>query len=544
MNRLANEASPYLRLHKDDPVDWQVWGQEAFAAAEAANKPILLSIGYTACHWCHVMQYESFTDPETAAQMNADFICIKLDKEERPDVDMLYQAAANLMGHSGGWPLTIFLTPQLIPFAVGTYFPKEERAGQNPPFRPILTEAANNYHQKPDAIASSTASVMRELTTLFYRDMRGPLDQGSLDSAAVRIAQRFDIFFGGLTGQFKFPSATLLDVMWRAFLRTGTAPFLQLLSTTLDHMLLGGIYDHVGGGFSRYAQDERWLVPHWEKMLFDNAQMIEVMTGLWQFNRNKLCELRVAETIDFLLRDMKSGAAFVSSIHSDTDGEEGKYYLWTEAEIDAALMGTFSAKFKSAYNVTRDGNYSGRNILHRIASQSAFPQSDADEALFTKQRQLLLAARQKRTAPLRDDKIMADWNGMAIAAIAEAAAVWERSDWMKAAVDAFDHVVKLLGDGDRLHHSWVDGKRNPLGFADDYAQMARAALLLYEHQGDPSYLDHARAWVRILNEHYWDAQKGGYCMIADDAEPAPCWWCCRGSRWRPPIRPITSASTR
>ncbi|HXC57501.1 MAG TPA: thioredoxin domain-containing protein [Rhizomicrobium sp.] len=520
MNRLANETSPYLQLHKDNPVDWYPWGPEALAAAEAQNKPILLSIGYTACHWCHVMEQESFADPATAALMNENFINIKVDREERPDIDQVYQAAGNLMGHPGGWPLTAFLTPQRVPFVVGTYFPKEERAGMATPFQKVIEDVLRVQREQGEAYTQTIDSVQRELNNLWHRDMRGPLDAGTLDSAAIRIGQRFDLFFGGISGQqLKFPSVTQLEVMWRAFLRTGMSQFIQLTSTALDNMLLGGLWDHIGGGFSRYCTDERWLVPHFEKTLSDNAMLLELMTSVWQFNRNKLCEQRVAETVLFLVRDMKSGAAFASSIDSDSEGVEGKYYLWSEAEVDATLMGTFVAKFKTAYNVSRDGSLGeGRNVLQRLGSPAPFPQSDADEALLARQRGLLLKARQNRVAPLRDDKILADWNGLAIAALANAGAAFQNNEWTTIAIQAFDFVVKALGDGDRLAHSWRDGKRGAPGFADDYAHMARAALILFEVVGEKRYLDYAQRWTRTLNEHFWDAAQNGYCFTADDAD--------------------------
>ncbi|MEJ1967849.1 MAG: thioredoxin domain-containing protein [Rhizomicrobium sp.] len=519
MNRLANESSPYLKLHQDNPVDWYPWGAEALAAAEAQNKPILLSIGYTACHWCHVMRDESFRDPDLAAFMNANFINIKVDREERPDIDQVYQASANLMGHGGGWPLTAFLTPQRLPFIVGTYFPKEERAGLAPPIRRVLEDVLATWRDQPGQVQAITDQVTRELANLWRRDMRGALDQNTLDTAAIRIGQRFDIFFGGPTGPMKFPSITQVEVLWRAFLRTGMPQFITLVSTALDNMLLGGLWDHVGGGFSRYCVDERWLVPHWEKMLCDQAQILEMMTSVWQFNRNTLCTARIGQTVDFLLRDMKVGDAFAASIDSDSDGEEGKYYLWTEAEIDAALTGTFVAKFKTVYNVSRAGNYQGRNILQRLGSPAPFPQSEADEALLARQRALLLKVRQQRTAPMRDDKVLADWNGLTIAALANAGAAMRRSDWTSAAIAAFDFVAKALGDGDRLFHSWHAGRRGAPGFADDYCHMARAALILFEVVGEKRFLEQAQRWVRVLNEHFWDEQNNGYFFTSDDVDP-------------------------
>jgi hypothetical protein len=518
MNRLANESSPYLLGHKDNPVDWYAWGAEALAAAAAQNKPILLSIGYTACHWCHVMEKESFSNTQTAALMNDNFINIKVDREERPDVDALYQASANLMGLQGGWPLTIFLTPKGEPYFAGTYYPDEERLG-HPAFKKVLADVARLYREQGDQLAQATANVITQLTNLWHRDMRGPLDASLIDTGALRIAQRFDMFFGGPTGAMKFPSVVLLEVLWRAFLRSGMPQFMQLTSITLDNILLGGLFDHIGGGFARYCTDERWLIPHFEKMLNDNAMLLELMTGVWQFNRNNLCRARIEETATFLLRDMRNGDAFAASIDADSEGEEGKYYVWSEAEIDAALKGTFAAKFKAAYNVTREGPFQGRNILHRIASPAPYPQSEADEALLAKQRELLLKVRQSRVAPAVDDKVLADWNGLAIAALANAGAVLQNAEWTTAAIRAFDFVVKALGEGDRLHHSWRAGKRSRNAFADDYAHMARAALILFEIVGDKRYLEFAKTWVRTLNEHYWDPVNGGYFYTSDDAEP-------------------------
>ena len=517
-NLLADETSPYLQLHKDNPVHWYPWGPEAFQEAEAANKPILLSVGYTACHWCHVMNHESFADRETAELMNAQFVNIKVDREERPDIDQIYQAAANAMGQNGGWPLTMFLTPKGVPFWAGTYFPKEERFG-SPPFRTVLESVAKLYRENPEPVAQNSDKLVQQLNQLFNRDMRGQIDASILDSAAIRTGQRFDVFFGGPIGQMKFPTVTSLELLWRAFLRTGSGQFMQLTSTTLENMLLGGLYDHVGGGFARYCVDERWTVPHFEKMLYDNAMILDLMVAVWQFNRNALCRERIAETVAFLLRDMKVEGGFASSIDADSEGEEGKYYLWTEAEIDAALMGTFAQRFKTAYNVRREGNFEGKNILRRLGSSAPFPQPEADEALLRKQREMLLAVRQKRVAPMRDDKVLADWNGLAIASLANAGAVFQKPEWTTAAIRAFDFVIRALSDGDRLYHAWHNGKRGTQAFADDYAHMIRAAIAIWELIGDKRGLDYAQRWTRTLNEHFWDNAQGGYFFTSDDADP-------------------------
>jgi hypothetical protein len=520
MSRFADQSSPYLLAHIDNLVDWRPWGPEALQLAEEQNKPIFLSIGYSACHWCKVMADESFTDAGIAKTLNDNFICILVDREERPDVDQVYQAAANLMGHAGGWPLSTFLTPQRVPFLAGTYFPKEERAGQAPPFRRILDEVLRTIADEPQQVAAVSERVLTDVSNLWRRDMRGPIGPDTLDSAAVRTAQRFDIFFGGMIAQQpKFPSVTHLDVILRGYLRTGMSQFLQTAAQSMDNMLLGGLWDHVGGGFFRYAQDERWTLPNFEKTLVDNALLLHMTTLFYQQNRNKLCAQRLPELVNFILRDMRVEKAFATSIDSQTDGEEGKYYLWSEAEVDAALMGTFVAKFKTVYNVTREGMFNGKSVLQRLNSSAPFPQSDADEALLATQRGLMLKARGNRKAPKRNEAILTDWNGVMIAALANAGGAVQQTAWTQTAIEAFDFICKILGDGDRLFHSWSNGKRGAPGFADDYAQMSIAAIALFEVTGEKRYLDRAKAWTRVMNEHFWDADRGGYCYTSDEDAP-------------------------
>jgi len=517
-NLLDQETSPYLLLHKDNPVHWRPWGADALAEAEAEGKPILLSIGYTACHWCHVMNHESFADPETAALMNELFVNIKVDREERPDLDQIYQTAANALGQNGGWPLTAFLTPAGEPFAIGSYYPKDERLGR-PAFKRVLEDVARIWREQPEPIANTGARVHEVYNALWGRNLSGPFDPVMLDTTAVHVGQRFDLFYGSMTGAPKFPLTGLTEFLWRAYLRSGTVQFDQLVQTTLVNECMGGIYDHVGGGFARYATDERWLVPHFEKMLYDNALLIDLLTLVWQGNRKPLYRARIEETVGWVLREMTVEHAFASSLDADSEGEEGKYYTWTEAEIDATLAGTFAQRFKQTYNVSREGAFEGRNILHRLGPNSTYPLAEADEALLKKQRELLLAARAKRVAPARDDKVLADWNGMMITALANAGAALRRADWTAAAIRAFNFVLTALGDGERLHHSWRQGKRGHIGFADDYAHMARAALALWESTGDVSYLHRAQRWVHVLNEHFWDVQNGGYFQTSDDSDP-------------------------
>ncbi|HEX3943165.1 MAG TPA: thioredoxin domain-containing protein [Rhizomicrobium sp.] len=517
-NLLDAETSPYLLLHKENPVHWRPWGEEALEEARESNKPILLSIGYTACHWCHVMNEESFSDAETAALMNDLFVNIKVDREERPDLDQIYQTAAQALGNNGGWPLTIFLTPQGEPFFAGTYFPKYERFG-HAPFKSVLEQVARIFREQPEPVANTTQQVQEMYANLWGRDLRGRLDAAVLDNAALAVGRRFDIFHGGLSGAPKFPQLGLVELVWRAYLRTGIEQFNQLVHTTLINICFGGIYDHVGGGLHRYSVDERWLVPHFEKMLYDNAEFIEILTLLWQQHRSALYRIRVEETIGWLFREMMVEQGFAAALDADSEGEEGKYYVWSEAEVDVALAGTYGQKFKNVYGVSREGNWEGHNILNRLGPNAAFPLSDADEAMLSRQRELLLSARQKRVPPMRDDKVLADWNGMMIAALANAGAVFRNTAWTTAAIRAFDFVERALGDGDRLYHSWRNGKRQHTGFADDYAQMARAAFALWETTGDNRYLDRARAWIHVLNDHFWDMQNGGYFYTADDSDP-------------------------
>jgi uncharacterized protein YyaL (SSP411 family) len=516
MTALADSISPYLLLHKDNPVTWRVWSDAVLAEAREAGKPIFLSIGYLGCNWCEVMNRESFSDPDTAQQINDNFIPVLVDREERPDLDQIYQAASTLVGHSGGWPLNLFLTADGVPYFVSGFMGKEERMDR-PSFRRVLTDMAAVIKDRPDEVARNITAVQDQLNQTFNRDMRGTLDSIKMEMAAIRIGQRFDVFMGGLIGTHKFPSVPLMDVLWRAYLRTGVLQYMQLVSTTLNNMLMGGLYDHVGGGFFRYTADERWLVPHFEKTLGDNALLLHFMTEFWQFNRNDLCRNRVNETMDWLSREMTLEGAFASSQAPEADGEEGRYYTWTEAEIDAALAGTFSARFKQVYGVKRDGDYNGKTILRRFGT--ATPPTEADEALMARQRAMLLEVRNRRARPARDDKLLADWNGLAIRAIAFAGSVFERADWVQMAVAAFDTIVRLMEKNGVLFHTWANGKPGPKGFADDYANMAAAALQLYEATGDRRYVEKAKSWTRALEANFWDEMRGGYYFTGHDAEP-------------------------
>ena len=509
---LSDSNSPFLSSHKDNPIKWREWGPEALGEAQAQGKPILLSLGYIGCHWCHAISRESFSDAEVAAMVNDNFVPILVDRDQRPDVDMLYQGAAGIMQHQGGWPLNVFLHPDGRPFWVAGYQPLEDNA-QGPSFRRVVRETLDLWNNERARTETTGDQIRQAVESLYNRDMTMAREQMNLDLAAVRIGQRHDVFFGGLQGPVKFPNPLLLEVLWRAYLRTGTQQFSQLIFTTLDSILFGGAYDHIGGGFFRHSMDERWLEPSFEKMLYDQALMIDLCSGIWQFNRNELCRQRVTETINFLLRDMRVGDGFAASISSGSQTEDGKYYTWSEAEIDAGLVGTFSARFKQVYGITRDGNVQGRNLPQRLGNPT--PANDADEALLARQRDMLLTARQKRNRPLRDERLLADQNGLAIAALARAGRIFERPEWIEAAVKAFDAIVATLGQADnRLQHT--AGAR---GMVDDYADMARAAMVLREVAGDNRFLEQARAWTKALDEHFWNSQINGYAFYPDDNDP-------------------------
>ena len=496
-NLLANQTSPYLLQHKDNPVDWRPWTPEVLAEAQRSNKPILVSVGYAACHWCHVMAHESFEDPETAALMNDLYVCVKVDREERPDIDNWLQRIPLVMGQSGGWPLNAFLTPKGEPFWAGTYYPREPSFGR-PAFRQVLRDIANRFHENPDMVAPNVRQIADHFEQAWYQNRAGSFDMHKLDRVAIATAQHFDMFYGGMIGAPKFPNVPLIELLWRAWLRTGMPQFLSQVLCAIDNMGRGGIYDHVGGGFSRYSVDEQWLVPHFEKMLYDNAQLIDIMTLVWQDGKQTVLKTRVEETIGWALREMLvEDAAFASSLDADSEGEEGRFYVWTEEEIDALLTGTTVDRFKQAYGVTRDGNFphegkpSGLNVLHRVMNLPGW--TEAEEPSFTRQKQTLLAAREKRVRPGRDDKVLTDWNGLMIASIATAGAAFERPDWVKAARRAFDFICTKLGDGDRLYHSYREGQRQHHAFADGYAFMIRAALALWEATGERGFLDRALA---------------------------------------------------
>ena len=522
-NLLSEETSPYLLQHQDNPVHWRPWNADALALAKKDNKPILLSIGYAACHWCHVMAHESFEDEAIAEKMNDLFINIKVDREERPDIDAIYQSALQMMGEQGGWPLTMFLTPDGGPFWGGTYFPSTARYGR-PAFPDLIAGISRTYHEEPDKVRENAAALKTGLDNMARPEGGGVLSLEALDTAASAMLQYVDFHRGGTQGAPKFPQPTLFQFLWQAHLRQEnqkSSQFADAVTITLDHLCQGGIYDHLGGGFSRYSTDEVWLAPHFEKMLYDNALLIELLSDVWQQTQSPLYAIRVHETIDWALRDMRTTPdgpfAFTSAFDADSEGEEGKFYVWSADEIDE-ILGTDAAAFKDAYDVAPHGNWEGKTILNR--SHDLTLGADEVEAGLADAREKLLAVRENRIWPQRDEKALADWNGMMIAALAKAGAVFNEPAWIDAAETVFQFVAGTMTEdgkaGGRLAHTWCAGQSRHPAVVDDYAQMSRAALILHGITGNDDYLTAALAWVGIANAHYWDEDGKGYFLGADD----------------------------
>ncbi len=519
-NLLARETSPYLLQHADNPVHWRPWGASALAEAAAADKPILLSIGYAACHWCHVMAHESFEDQQTAGLMNTLFVNIKVDREERPDIDHLYMSALHALGEQGGWPLTMFLTPDGAPFWGGTYFPPEPRWGR-PSFSQVLQGVASAYRERDQAILQNGSALRRFLERASTSEPGDLPTPTHLDAVANAYLRMNDVEHGGLKGAPKFPNPPIFRLLWQNAFRTRQPEGQDALHLMLHRMAQGGIYDHLGGGFSRYSTDAIWLAPHFEKMLYDNAQLLELLALAQAHRPDALYVQRAEETVGWMNRDMTAAtvdgiAAFAASEDADSEGEEGKFYVWTEAEVDA-LLGEAAPAFKRAYDVTAGGNWEGHSILRRVTP----PGSPDAEAALARAREVLFRARAQRIRPGRDDKVLADWNGLAIAGLARAASVFRQPDWLARAVQAFDFVTAQMGAPDgRVQHAWRLGRVTASGLLDDQAAMARASLALFEASGDAGYLRQAQRLVGAAETWFADGS-GGFFLTASDAADVP-----------------------
>jgi uncharacterized protein YyaL (SSP411 family) len=507
-NRLNLETSPYLLQHKDNPVHWMAWSEQALQEARDRDQPILLSVGYAACHWCHVMAHESFEDPVTADLMNQNFINIKVDREERPDIDRIYMAALHSLGEQGGWPLTMFLTPDALPFWGGTYFPPEAKYGR-PSFRHVLAEISRIWQQERSKVTHNAEAISTALQQPRYAAGPNQLSATQIYQAADIIISAIDPHYGGLKGAPKFPQAPIFAFLWEVYLRSRNEKARDAVLTTLTQISNGGIYDHLAGGIARYSTDHKWLAPHFEKMLYDNAQYVSLLTRAWLKTGKPRYATRIEHTIEFVLREMTSeSGCFTSSYDADSEGEEGKYYVWSQVEIQNLLTPDEFEIFKTAYDVTASGNWEGYTILNR--THDTTPDTPENEKILASARAKLWAARSKRMPPQHDDKILADWNGFFIAALAEASLVFGNIVWADAAIKAFAEVLSLFWKNDRLLHSHRAGSTRHEGIADDYASLIAAALSLHALTGNAAYITRAQELTAALEDSHWDNAEGGF----------------------------------
>jgi hypothetical protein len=524
-NHLQNETSPYLLQHVDNPVDWYPWGDEATRLAREQDKPILLSIGYAACHWCHVMAHESFEDEATAAQMNADFINVKVDREERPDIDSIYMQAVNAMVGRGGWPMTVFLTPDGKPFYAGTYFPNEPRHGM-PSFRQILAGVTQAWDKDRENVVGSAGEVAQQLQALSGVGLEGgTLDADIFEDALRGLGQRFDATWGGFGEAPKFPQPMTIEFLLRHSLRGEGGHALEMAEATLRKMAEGGMYDQIGGGFARYSVDHRWLVPHFEKMLYDNAQLARVYLHAWQATGNEFYRRITEETLDYVLLEMRhEDGGFYSSQDADSEGVEGKFYVWSADEIREAL-GEDADVFMQIYGVSDEGNWEGHNILNLhldpkgLAAQLNIT-PEALDARMSEARAKLYALRSKRIWPGLDDKVLTSWNGLMLAAFAEAGQSLGRPDYIDAAKSNADFLHRTMRrDSGRLVRTWKagsDAKYN--AYLEDYAYLADGLLALYEATFETRWVEWARELAELMLTHFRDTKNGGFFDTSDDHE--------------------------
>jgi uncharacterized protein YyaL (SSP411 family) len=522
-NRLINEQSPYLRQHAYNPVDWYSWGEEALARAQREDKPILLSIGYSACHWCHVMERESFENEAIARLMNESFVSIKVDREERPDLDQIYMDAVQLLTGRGGWPLTVFLTPETRPFYGGTYFPPEDRQGM-PGFARVLTAVADAYRTKPEDIRVNVDRLRSAITSMGESSGANSIKSGLAGAAAATLARHYDSTNGGIGGAPKFPNTFVFALFLRVFAATRNPNYAEMVRHTLTRMAKGGIYDQIGGGFHRYTVDERWLVPHFEKMLYDNALLARLYLDAGRaLNEPEFLDV-ARETLDYVLREMTSPeGGFYSSQDADSEGEEGKFFVWRPHEL-VKILGEDLAKISARYfDVSEEGNFEGASILHRtidIADAARmFRVSESQmAAMIAEARAKLVTARGQRIHPGRDDKILAAWNGMMIGAFAEGYRALGDERYRTAACRAADFAMTTLWDGFALRRSYKDGVARFNAYLEDYALLAGAMVDTWTATLEPRYLEHAKVLAQVILERFEDKEHGGFFFTSSDHE--------------------------
>jgi uncharacterized protein YyaL (SSP411 family) len=523
-NHLINETSPYLLQHAHNPVDWYPWGEEAFAKAKAEDKPVLVSIGYSACHWCHVMEHESFEDEETARQMNEHFVNIKVDMEERPDVDQIYMTFVQLTTGRGGWPMNVFMTADKLPFFGGTYFPPVSRYNM-PGFPQILASVAEAYRDKRDELMHSANDILGEMRRVGLSEFSPVgLSVEQLDTAFNSFARTFDAVNGGFGGAPKFPPSMSLEFLLRYYKRTGNENALDIVKKTAEKMAYGGICDQLGGGFHRYAVDSIWLVPHFEKMLYDNAQLIRVYLHLYQITKDDLYKRVASATLAYVMREMlDETGAFYSTQDADSEGVEGKFFVWTPGEIEGLLGEKDAQIFSFFYDVSEEGNFEEKNILNikvspaETAKLFKLTEDELNEILSTG-RERLFAEREKRIKPFRDEKVLTAWNGLMLAAFAEAAAVLDREDLLDVARRNADFVLAGLQKDGRLLRTWKDGEAKLNAYLEDYANFADGLLELYQASGETRYLKEARRLADVMVTEFWDEERGGFFFTSNDHE--------------------------
>ncbi|MPZ87792.1 MAG: DUF255 domain-containing protein [Nitriliruptorales bacterium] len=520
-NRLANASSPYLRQHAGNPVDWLEWGGEASARARERDVPIFLSVGYASCHWCHVMAHESFEDREVAQRLNADFVAVKVDREERPDVDAVYMGAVQAMTGRGGWPMSVFLTPDGTPFFGGTYWPRDGR-GQMPGFLQVLEAVTTAWREQRDQVLDSGRRLAARLDA--QQQIAGletvGADPSVADTAAASCVRMWDRRFGGFGGAPKFPQAMTIDFLLAHHLRTGDAETLAAATHSLEAMSRGGIYDHVAGGFARYSVDDWWLVPHFEKMLYDNALLLRALVHAWQVTGGERFRRIAVETADYLVAEMQHPrGGFFSSTDADSEGVEGKSFVWSDAEFRevVAEAGEDAEHFARFYGVTAHGNFEGANILHEPAARDEDDQVFA--AALNRARAALYRRREQRVAPGLDDKVLTSWNALALGALAEAGAALGEARYLAEAQRCAAFLRdELIVDG-RLHHTWSEGHGTSVAaFLEDVACLSQALLVLYEADGDPAWFAWAQSLAREAQERFADGDTGTYFATAHDAE--------------------------
>lgn len=515
-NRLAKETSPYLLQHAHNPVDWHAWGEEALERARAENKPILLSIGYSACHWCHVMEHESFENEEIARLMNDNFVNIKVDREERPDLDQIYMNAVQMMTGHGGWPMTVFLTPEGVPFYGGTYFPPEDRYNM-PGFPRVLIGVAEAYRAKPDEVTQTAVAMLGELRRMgVARASSGELSFEILDGAFQAVARSYDPKHGGFGRAPKFPPSMTLEFLLRTHARTGEPVALEMTRHTCRKMAEGGMYDQLGGGFHRYSTDERWLVPHFEKMLYDNALLSRQYLHLYQQTGEDFYRRIVIETLDYVVREMTdANGGFYSTQDADSEGHEGKFFVWTVEEIREVLGEEDAALFCAYYDVTPQGNFEGLNILNvrrpleDVAKAAGVSPERLSEALERGRRELF-AVRERRIKPARDEKILTAWNGLMLASFAEAAAILDRADYLSVAERNARFVLDNLRREGLLLRTYKDGQAKLNGYLEDYSFYADGLVALYQSTGELKWLEEACFLAERMVEEFWDEAEGGF----------------------------------